>query len=427
MEADVNSTEIKAGHFKDQEAIILENGALKAAVLPQWGSKLASLFYKPLGFELLWQNPAPGFRESSYADPYELGEASGFDEMFPTIARCFYEDHPWAGVEMPDHGELWSIPWSYETEGERLMLRVEGVRFPYRVEKTVSLAAEVLRYDYRVENLSGSDFDFIWAAHPLFNASPGMRLIVPGDLHTIVNAVPSQRLGGYGRMYRYPEAEIPGRGTFDLSRIPEKGGADYQKYWFVKRSVEGWCVLHDPERLLNIGLAWPVDQVPYLGVWVNEGGWSGQYNVAPEPATAAMDRVDFSKAWGANSVLKSDRNLSECLTGGGDSSRKCFRHSQQLGRDALRSGQRNSELRTAEERAVRALSDTQHRGQGGRWGRIRRGPAPRPERPDHYGCVRRGGICRSSRLPVPFCRRRLQLFVKTRGTSPESGGCLWAG
>jgi hypothetical protein len=105
------------------------------------------------------------------------------------------------------------------------MLRVEGVRFPYRIEKIVSLSETVLRYEYRVENPGEADFDFIWAGHPLFNTSPGMRLIVPGDLRTIVNVVPSQRLGGYGRMYRYPNAEIQGRGRFDLSRIPEKGGA----------------------------------------------------------------------------------------------------------------------------------------------------------------------------------------------------------
>ena len=55
--------------------------------------------------------------------------------------------------------------------------------------------------------------------------------------------------------------------------------------------------------MLNIGLAWPAETVPYLGMWVNEGGWFGQYNVAPEPATAAMDRVDAAKMWGAASTL----------------------------------------------------------------------------------------------------------------------------
>jgi hypothetical protein len=66
--------------------------------------------------------------------------------------------------------------------------------------------------------------------------------------------------------------------------------------------------------MLSIGLVWPASQVPYLGVWVNEGGWSDQYNVAPEPATAAMDRVDFSKALGMNSVLGSGETRQWWLT-----------------------------------------------------------------------------------------------------------------
>lgn len=283
----------------------MESEALKATILPRWGSKLASLIYKPVGGELLWQNPAKVYRVSFFADPYELGEASGFDEMFPTISRCFYEREPWAGVEMPDHGEVWSLPWAYELEGERLLLWVEGVRFPYRIEKTIGLSEEVLRCEYRVENPSEDDLDFIWAAHPLFNTEAGMRLIVPAGLRTVVNAVPSRRLGSYGRMYSFPNAEIAGGGGFDLSSVPEKGVADYQKYWFLEKLSQGWCILHDPRRSLNIGLAWPPEEVPYLGVWVNEGGWFDQYNIAPEPATAAMDRVDFSKAWGMSSVLNS--------------------------------------------------------------------------------------------------------------------------
>jgi hypothetical protein len=56
--------------------------------------------------------------------------------------------------------------------------------------------------------------------------------------------------------------------------------------------------------------------VPYLGVWLNEGGWEGQYNIAPEPATGAMDRIDFSRMWGMNSVLKGRQTVSWhlCIT-----------------------------------------------------------------------------------------------------------------
>ena len=295
---------VRTGRYKDEDAIVLENDTLKASILPRWGSKLASMLYKPLEYELLWQNPGKEYRKTIYGEPYDKGEASGFDEMFPTISRCFYEDEPWSGTEIPDHGEVWSVPWEYELVEDHVLLRSKGKRFPYMLAKRVSLEGNALCLHYRVENLSEADFDYIWAAHPLFNTVQGMEIIVPRGMNRIVNTVPSKRLGPYGRIYGFPLAELEGGSSFDLSRVPEKYGADYQKYWFLGKMKEGWCILHDPERGLNIGMAWPGDRVPFLGVWVNEGGWKDQYNVAPEPATAAMDRVDFSKMWGMGSVLR---------------------------------------------------------------------------------------------------------------------------
>ena len=62
-------------------------------------------------------------------------------------------------------------------------------------------------------------------------------------------------------------------------------------------------MLHDPASTLTIGMAWPREKVPYLGMWLNEGGYAGQFNIAPEPATGAMDRIDFAKMWGMGSTL----------------------------------------------------------------------------------------------------------------------------
>ena len=130
---------ITSGSYKDVEAVILENETLRVTVLPKFGSKTASLLYKPTGYETLWQNPARSFIRSGYAAPYPEGDISGFDEMFPTISRCLYEDPPWQGVEAPDHGEVWSLPWKETIDRDSLVMSVHGVRFPYRLEKRVSL------------------------------------------------------------------------------------------------------------------------------------------------------------------------------------------------------------------------------------------------------------------------------------------------
>ena len=148
----------------------------------------------------------------------------------------------------------------------------------------------------------------------MFNAVPGMEIAVPDGMTKIVNSVPSKRLGPYGWMYGFPEAKLSNGTVFDMSKVPKKNSSDYQKYWFVGKVPEGWCTLYNPEQELSICLAWPEETVPYLGVWVNEGGWEGQYNVAPEPATGAMDRVDSARMWGMNNVLPAGRKQEWRLT-----------------------------------------------------------------------------------------------------------------
>lgn len=299
---------MRMGSYKDLRATVLENEVLAATVLPDFGSKLASLVYKPLGRELLWQNPGPIYRRTSYGADYAEGELSGFDEMFPTISRCFYERAPWSGVELPDHGEVWSIPWSLTVEPEELRLEVHGVRLPYRLGKRLRLDGGCLRIAYRAENLAPVEMDFLWAAHPLFNASPGMELIVPQGMNRIVNSVPGRRLGSYGAMFDFPLARLPD-GPFALDRVPPRNADGYQKYYFCGRVPEGWCLLYDPEPRLNVGLSYPRETVPYLGLWLNEGGFAGQYNIAPEPATAAMDRIDLARMWGTGSMLQARQAL----------------------------------------------------------------------------------------------------------------------
>jgi galactose mutarotase-like enzyme len=298
---------IRTGTYKDVSAVILENDDLTVKILPDWGSKIASIVYMPLNRELLWQNPGDVYRKTAYGDGYETGEVSGFDEMFPTITACRSENTAREiadVVEIPDHGEVWSIPWEYETRGDTVRLHVNGVRFPYRLEKQVSLIGAAVHIEYAAENLSGSDFDFIWAAHPLFNASEGMEIIVPEGMNEIINSVPGPRFKEYGKRLSFPIARLAAGSEFRCDAVPAQNDSGYQKYYFAGKVSEGWCRLYDRENGLNIGLSFPVETVPYLGMWVNEGGWEGQYNIAPEPATGAMDSVEASKTWGMNSVLK---------------------------------------------------------------------------------------------------------------------------
>ncbi|HUW13172.1 MAG TPA: hypothetical protein VM537_25840, partial [Anaerolineae bacterium] len=298
---------IRSSRYKDQPAVTLESETIAAQFLPGIGAKLCSLVYKPAGTELLVQRPNETYRLAPYDGDYVTqGECSGCDEMFPTIDRCFYEGYPWRGTEIPDHGEVWSIPWACAVAGDRLYFSTHGVRFPYRLEKWVSLADDrTLHSEYRLTNLSGFDFDFMWAAHTMLSLEEGAELALPDRVRQIVIALNfDDSLGSYGDELDWPVATLPDGSCRDLRRLQAKTARSAAKYFVKGRMPEGWCALTYPASGFALRLSWPAEQVPYLAVLANEGGWQDLYSIFLEPATASFDRLDVARVRGESSTVE---------------------------------------------------------------------------------------------------------------------------
>jgi galactose mutarotase-like enzyme len=298
------NVKIYEGKYKDQSCIVLENERLVLKVMPQFGSKLQSIFDKEKQKEYIYQSPWNEFKVSKYDESYGDFEFSGFDEMFPTVSECFYPSGPWKGIKAPDHGEVWSIPWDYEIQGNTLYMSVYGVRFPYRLEKRVELCGNSIQIQYKATNLSNFDFDFIWAAHPLFNCNENTVIVVPKSVKRIINTVPGKRLGIFGDVHNWPVTVTAEGSSYDISKISPKSSQLYEKYYVTGKMDEGWCALQDTVTGDTIGLSYPVDKVPYLGFWINEGGWADQYNAALEPCSGALDRLDTAVQWNQSAVVK---------------------------------------------------------------------------------------------------------------------------
>lgn len=296
--------QISEGEYKDARSIVLESEALRVTLVPEWGAKMASLVHKKTGKEHLYQLPGERFRKVTYGARFDDGECAGFDEMFPTISECYCDLEPWSGAKFPDHGEVWSIPWKAEVTGNEVRLSVHGVRFPYLLTKTMTIEREkTVSIRYRADNLSPYDFPAMWAAHPLFNVAPGARIILPDSARKIINTGAGPVLGNFGQLYSFPVARTTGGKEWDLSRINGNEGRYFYKYFFLDQLDEGFAIIHDPGSRETIGLSWPVEEVPYLGIWVNEGGYAGQFNMAPEPCTAPLDRWDTARQWGKLPVI----------------------------------------------------------------------------------------------------------------------------
>lgn len=169
--------------------------------------------------------------------------------------------------------------------------------FPYHCTKRIEVRSDSVRIDYAITNVSDSRFSCIWAAHPLFATSPGMYIRVPSSCDSVINAYETSSMGLVGSLLQYPLS-----GLRDLSRVSTATGT-CRKFYFATKMSEGWCSLVDPSANTRVRLSFPVDRVPYLGVWVNEGGWAGQNNIGLEPALGAMDSPLQAATYGMSNEL----------------------------------------------------------------------------------------------------------------------------
>jgi len=302
MSAKVRITSEK---YKNVSALRVESAALVLTLIPESGGKIQSIYDKRWQKEILYQSGRDEFRKASYGAKFESGDVSGFDEVFPTIDECFYPSGPWLGTPIPDHGEVWALPWDYEIVGRSVFLRAHGIRFPYQIEKKVEFLREsCIRLSYQAVNFSNFDFEFIWCPHPLFLCNENTRVVLPPSVKQVVSTCSLEnKLGEYGSIHPWPVTKTLDGEPYDISDVmhPPYAGK-CEKFYAVDRPLEGWCALQNQLSGETIGLSYPAERLPYLGVW--EGIIDGRYVTALEPVTGALDRLDVARLAKKSAVIK---------------------------------------------------------------------------------------------------------------------------
>jgi hypothetical protein len=138
--------------YKDISAVKAETEKLAVTFLPEYGGKCASVKDKKSGREFLSQASGEHYKKLAYDGDYVAAECSGFDDMFPTIDKYYYDRYPWQGVPVPDHGEVCGLEWKYETKKSALRMWTHSPRFGYKFEKTISEIKDGVSIDYLVTN-----------------------------------------------------------------------------------------------------------------------------------------------------------------------------------------------------------------------------------------------------------------------------------
>jgi hypothetical protein len=279
------------------EGVVLESDIYRMLFLPEVGAKMASLIWKETGDEYMSQNPDRPYRRPNYGDAFEDFDISGFDECFPNIASGPYPDFPWQGIPLPDHGEIWTIPWNWEVSDGELHLWCHGVRFAYRFDKWVSCVDQDIHLNYQVTNHAPYALKCAWSAHPLFVAKPNMRVLLPDGTRVRVDWSKGFRLGPLCTEHAWPKTVDSNGDEVDLSTIMS-GEVGFADKLYTTKLKEGWCALHDPQAGNFVAFGFSPHQIPYVGVWLNQGGWplegKPSFNMALEPCMGYPDRLDIA-------------------------------------------------------------------------------------------------------------------------------------
>ena len=267
----------------------LSTSELTVQVVPALGGKILSLMDRTLGAEWMWTPPdGRGLFRNAITDPFAQSTLAGADECFPTVAAC-----EWKGRRLPDHGELWAVPWQVLAHSANsLDLEVRAPISPFRLRRRIDLAGRTARFSYTVENTGDVTEEFIWAFHPLLNFGPGDYLEIPAKTARIDSQI-NTPFGSRGAAIALPEP-APGvrLDRMDFGAL----GLAAVKY-FTDNLTEGRAALVRPALGRRLVFEFDRAQLNTVGVWINAGGWAGYRHVAIEPTNGAPDPLDVAAAW----------------------------------------------------------------------------------------------------------------------------------
>lgn len=252
------------------------------------------------GREWLWRNPhlaattpKPG---DSYIRDHDLG---GWDELLPTVAPCVVGSGPWGGRALTDHGEIWCRPCGViqSAEPNRLGLVTAGDDLPFWFERHYRVDDD-LQIEYRLTNTGDESLPFIWAAHPLIAIEPGMRVHLPDGTRTIcTEAYMREPELALGNTFDWPWAPTASGGRIDLGTLGERtAGVAVKIFATLPEGPEGWVEIVAPGGDEALRLSFDRRDTPYVGLWLNDGGWSGSgsppyFNLGVEPTNYPGDAL----------------------------------------------------------------------------------------------------------------------------------------
>jgi galactose mutarotase-like enzyme len=291
------------------EAVALENGRLRVAVLPAKGADVVELVDLESGIDLLFKAPwgllPPGSppREGSGDIEFVWNYEGGWQELFPNVNDASSFD----GVAVPFHGEAALLPWEAEVvrdDGDEVALRL-SVRLrllPFRLERVLRLraGARELEVEGTVSNEGPARLPFVWGHHcvvgpPFLEA--GCRIdVARATIVTLERIWEDTARLEPGRRSAWPDAPLRSGGTVDLSQVPGPEAGSHDDV-YLGDLADGSIAVTNPRLALTFRLRWDPSVFRWIILWQPYGGavapdLAGSYALGVEPWTSRLPLAD---------------------------------------------------------------------------------------------------------------------------------------
>jgi galactose mutarotase-like enzyme len=289
----------------EKENVLIRAGDCAVSLLPHFGAKIASIQMR--GRELL-QAPLAPYADRTHSMPFDQSDASGWDECLPSVAACTVQTEGGA-ASVPDHGDMWRVDWErVATTGDSITLRGPCFSLPLALERTVTVqgiqSGARIEAAYTVSNTGSGPAPWSWAAHPLFAAEAGDRVVLPTSINALrLEGSGGGRLGKGGYQVDWPIAMLADGSSTDLS-VAQGAESEIGDKLFAGPLTENenWCALERRQAGIRIKIGFNPEATPYLGLWICYGGWPErpgpkQMCVALEPTTAPVDSLAQLGPW----------------------------------------------------------------------------------------------------------------------------------
>jgi galactose mutarotase-like enzyme len=251
----------------ERSDIKLKLDNLSLVILPEFGGRISSI--KLDGREEWISQPLAPLVARNVGDDFIRPEISGWDEMVPTTDCCQSLD----GLhDLPDHGEVWSRPWSVEeVRATSLTLSIELVTRTLRFWRKVSLVAtdpnqSSVIIQYRITNTGKISAPAYWSSHPLFSAADITQVQISPAVHL--------------------EQTTPQTPQIEQTFLPQnlQYGTSVEYWCQPDEAVESVTLLRSSGEFLT--LSWNKAEVPYFGIFVDNKEYAREIVISPQPAIA---------------------------------------------------------------------------------------------------------------------------------------------